>query len=140
MAAAATYIIKSATFKGTAITGLDDVQWSDEGDEVLHNHDGSITATACFLDNIRGSCTITTRDQSTFGAANLQTGMNGSLVIVMQKRAAGKGAVAGQDKTLTAADATIKSRPGNAPHGDRGAQAFEFTCVDPNGTAAWVVT
>lgn len=140
MAAAATYIIKSATFKGTAITGLDDVQWSEEGDEVIHNHDGSITATACFLDNIRGGCTITTRDQSTFGTANFATGANGSLVVTIQKRQAGKGAVAGQDKVLTAADATIKSRSGNAPHGDRGQQSFEFVCVDPAGAAAWVVT
>jgi hypothetical protein len=140
MAAAATYIIKSATFKGTAITGLDDVQWSDEGDEVIHNHDASITATACFLDNIRGGCTISTRDQSTFGVANFGVGQNGSLIIVMQKRQSGKGAVSGQDKTLTAADSTVKSRSGNAPHADRGMQTIEFTCVDPAGSAAWVVT
>jgi hypothetical protein len=139
MAAAATYIIKSATFKGTAIDGLEDVQFSDEGDEVLHNHDGSITATACFLDNLRGGCTVSCRNQSLFGTANFAEGANGSLVVVMQKRQAGKGAVAGQDKTLTAADATLISKSGNAPHSDRGSLSLEFRCVDPAGSAVWVV-
>jgi hypothetical protein len=140
MAAAATYLIKSATFKGTAVDGLEDVQFSDEGDEVLHNHDGSITATACFLDNLRGGCTISCRNQSLFGTANFAEGANGALVIVMQKRAAGKGAVAGQDKTLTAADATLIGKSGNAPHSDRGTLSLEFRCVDPAGSAVWAVT
>lgn len=138
MAAAATYIIKSVTFKGTAIDGLEDVQFGQEGDVVSHNSDGQITVAATFIDNIKGNCRVSSRNTGLASTANFDIGASGSLVIVMQKRAAGKGAVAGQDKTLTGAEAVIIRPSGNAPHADRGTFDLEFEVPDAEGVTPWV--
>lgn len=138
MAASVTYIIKTVTFKGTAMDGLEDVQFGQEGDVVSHNSDGQITVSATFLDNIKGNVRVSSRNTALLSTANFDIGSVGSLVIVMQKRAAGKGAVAGQDKTLTAAESTLIRPGGNAPHADRGTAEFEFEVCDAEGVTPWV--
>jgi hypothetical protein len=139
MAVADTYIIKSATWKSVAINGLEDVKWSEEGDVVSHNSDGQVTVGATFIDNIKGKVTITTRNASIATTANYAIGSTGALVFVMQKRQAGKGAVNGQDKTCTSAEATLINVSGNAPHADRGSVDLEFEIADADGAApfAW---
>jgi hypothetical protein len=138
MAAAATYIIKTVTFKGTAIDGLEDVSFGQEGDTVSHNSDGQIVIAATFMDNIKGVVKVSSRNTSLLNVANFDIGSAGALVIVMQKRAAGKGATAGQDKTLTCAEAVITRTSGNAPHADRGTAEFEFECATAAGTTPFV--
>lgn len=140
MAAAATYIIKSVTFKGVAVDGVEEVSYNEDGDVVTHTHDGLATATATFVDAIKGSVRITGRNMSLSSNANLAFGSNGSLVVVFQKRAAGKGAAAGADKTLTAADATITKCGGSAGTGDRSTFELELQCVDPAGSSAFAWT
>ena len=134
MAAAATYIIKSATFKGTSIDGLEDASWANEADEVLHNTDGQTTVSTSFLDNIRGQVTVLSRNAGLSGTANFQLAQKGQLVIVMQKRADGKGAVSGQDKTLTVPEAMVIDLSGNAPNSDRGSLRIVFRGTKADGT------
>ena len=138
MAAAATYILKSFTFKCTAVDGLEDIQFGLEGDVVSHNSDGQITVSATFLDNIKGNLRISSRNTGLASTANFDIGSVGSAVAVFQKRAAGKGAVAGQDKTLTAAESTIIRAGGNGPHSDRGTFELEFEVCDAEGVTPWV--
>jgi len=133
MAASDTYIIKTVTFKGTAITGLQDVQFGNEADVVSHNSDGQVTVAAVFLDNLKGSCRVSSTNTGLASTANFAMGATGSLVMTFQKRAAGKGAVAGQDKVLTAAAAFVIRNSGNGPHADRGSFDLEFECVDSAG-------
>ena len=138
MAAAATYIIKSVTFKGTAIDGLEDVSFGQEGDTVSHNSDGQVVIAATFIDNIKGVVKVSSRNSSLMNVANFDIGSNGALVIVMQKRQSGKGAVAGQDKTMNAAEATVTRTSGSAPHSDRGTFDIEFECATALGTTPFV--
>lgn len=137
MPATDTYIIKTVTFKATAISGLEMVDFGDEADVVEHNTDGQITLMATFLDNLKGTCRVSSRNTGLGSTANLAHGQVGALVITMQKRAAGKGAVAGQDKVLTGASATIIRRSGGLPHSDRGTLEIEFNVDDPNGSSPW---
>jgi len=138
MAAAATYIIKTVTFKATAIDGLEDVTMGQSGDVVSHNSDGQVVIAATFLDNIKGNVKVSSRNTSLLNVANFDIGSTGALVVTMQKRAAGKGATAGQDKILTCAEATIISTGGNAPHADRGTLELEFECALAAGTTPFV--
>lgn len=133
MAAAATYVIKTVTFKGQLMDGVEDVQVGQEGDVVTHAHDGLITATATFIDNVKATVRVTSRNGSWFSDSDFDIGATGSLVVVQQKRAAGKGAVAGQDKTATFAEATVVRVGSGAPHADRGTFEVEFECVAAAG-------
>ena len=134
MANAATYIIKSVTFKGTTIDGVEDVSFGQEGDVISHNSDGQVTIAATFLDNIKGNVKVSSRNTGLASTANFAIGSTGALVVTMQKRANGKGATAGQDKVLTAAEATLIRPSGSAPHSDRGTFELEFECAKADGT------
>jgi len=138
MANAATYIIKSCSFKGTAIDGLEDVQFGQEGSVVSHNTDGQAVIAATFVDNIKGTVRVSSRNGLHLTTANFDIGSTGSLVMVMQKRAAGKGATSGQDKTLTCSEAVLIRPGGNAPHSDRGTMELEFECPLAAGTTPFV--
>ena len=140
MAAAATYIIKSCTFKSTAIDGLEDVQFGEEGSVVSHNTDGQAVIAATFIDNIKGNVRVSSRNGGLASTANFAIGSAGALVMIMQKRAVGKGAVGGQDKTLTCAEAVLIRPGGNAPHADRGTFEMEFECALAAGTDPFVWT
>lgn len=140
MPAANTFIIKSATFKGTAIDGLEDVTFGQEGDIVSHNSDGQVVIAATFIDNIKGSVKVSSRNTALMNVANFDIGSTGALVITMQRRAAGKGAVAAADRILTCAEATMIRTNGNAPHADRGTVEFEFECALAAGTTPFVWT
>lgn len=139
MPAAATYVIKSATWKGSVIDGLENVEFGEEGAVVDHNTDGQSIIAATFIDNIKGVVKVTGRNTSILTGANFEIGSVGSLVVVYQKRAAGKGAVAAADKTLTCAEATLTKNSGTAPHADRGTMELEFDVASAAGTSpfAW---
>lgn len=138
MAASATYILKSLTFKGTAIDGLQEIQFGQDGDVVSHNSDGQITISATFIDNIKGSVRVSSTNTGLASNANFDIGAFGSLVAVFQNRTNGKGAVAGQDKTLTAAESTVVRPGGSAPHADRGTFDLEFEVCDAEGVSPFV--
>jgi hypothetical protein len=138
MAASDTYIIKSVTFKSTALTGVEDVSISESGDVVDSHHDSSVTVTATFIDKIKATVRVTGRNLSFASNSNYGIGANGSLVVVFQKRASGKGVTVGSDKTATFADATLISPTSSASSTDRSTLELEFQCVDPNNTSPCV--
>jgi hypothetical protein len=140
MASSATYQIKSVAFTpdgGSAqvIDGIEEVSISQNGQVVAHGTDGAITIMSHFVDNIEGQVMIRTRNAVHFVDADFQIGLHGSLVITMQKRKDGKGAVAGQDKVITAAEATVTRSNATIPHADRSNLELEFAVADADVSA-----
>ncbi len=140
MAASDTYQIKTCVFtpdsgSAQAIDGLEEVTIRQNGQVVAHGTDGAITIMAHFIDNIEGQVTVRSRNGGLFVDADLQIGIHGSLAIVMQKRKAGKGAVSGADKTITAAETTLTSSNAGIPHADRSTLDLEFAVADLDGAA-----
>jgi hypothetical protein len=144
MTASATYIIKSASFtkdggSATVIDGLEEVTIRQNGQVVAHGTDGLVAIQSHFIDNVEAEISVRSRNGSLFTATALQIGTHGSMAIVMQKRAAGNGATAGQDKTITAANCTITASDVGIPHADRGTFNLTAMAHDPNGSAANVL-
>lgn len=140
MTAAATYVLKSATFDSQAVDGLQDIQTGEEGDMVSHAHDALETITASFVDNIKGTVRLLANNSSWFTNAKFRPGHAGSLVMVWQKRAEGRGAAAGEDLTITAAHAVVGRSSGGAPHAGQGSFEVEFECADPDGDSPFAFT
>lgn len=138
MAASATYVIKSAVFTpsgGGAVTldGLESVSYRKGGQVVTHKTDAAVAVTAHFFDSIEGQVTVKTKNASWLANSGLQPGQVGSLVITYQKRQKGTGAVAGQDKTVTAAQAMIGEVEAELPEVDRSDLSIPFHCSDDSG-------
>ncbi len=142
MASGDTYILKSVVFTpsgGSALTidGLEDTQVRNGAQVVAHGADAKFAILAHFVDAGEGEVTLRVRNQSQLAHASLQPGIVGSLVFTYQKRAAGKGGVSGQDRTITAAQAMVGETGGNMPHSDRGEVTIPFHCSDPAGLAVF---
>jgi len=142
MAAGDTYLLKTVVFTpsgGSAITidGIEDVQVRNGAQVVAHGADALFTVLAHFVDQGEGEITVRTRNQSHLINANMQPGAVGALVLTYQKRKAGKGAVSGQDRTITAAGAMVGETGFNVPHSDRGECTIPFHCSDAAGSAVF---
>lgn len=138
MAATDTYLIKTAVFTpagGSAInlTSLEDVSWRHNGNVVAHRTDATVAISAHFVDDLDGEVSVTLRNFSHVANAGLTPGVVGALVVTYQKRAKGKGATAGQDRTITAAQAMVGAMDGNLPQADRSTLTIPFHCSDDNG-------
>lgn len=138
MAATDTYLIKSATFTpsgGAAVnlTSLEDVAWRHNGNVVAHRTDATVAISAHFIDDLDGEVTVTLKNFSLAANAGLTPGVVGSLLVTYQKRAKGKGATAGADRTITAAQAMVGPMDGGLPQSDRSSLSIPFHCSDDNG-------
>lgn len=140
MSDSATYVIKSVVWTKTSgspvtLDGIEEVTIRQNGQVVAHGHDGSLTVTAHFVDNIEGQVTVRSRTGSIFVDTSLQIGDAGGLVITMQKRAKGKGATSGADKVITAAECVVTSSNLAIPSADRSSLDLEFAVSDAENTA-----
>lgn len=140
--AAVTHLLKSVVFtpaggSPSPITfgNLQSITIKKGGKVVAHGSDAQVGITAHFTDDIEAEVTIETTDASALANAACQPGIVGSLVLVFQKRAVGKGAVAGQDKTVTAGQAMVAPFDATLPHSDRSRASFTFHCSDPTNGA-----
>ncbi len=135
--AAATHLLKSAVFtpaggSPSAVTfgNLQRFEVKKGGKIVAHGSDAQVAITAHFTDEIEAEVTVESTDASLATNAGLQPGIVGALVLTFQKRAVGKGAVAGQDKIVTAAQAMVGPYDATLPHADRSGAQFVFHCSD----------
>lgn len=140
MAAAKTWLLKSVVFTksgGSAvpITGLQSISYRKGGQVVTHHTDALVAVSAHFMDAIEGGVTVRTTDASFLANTGLQPGDVGSLVITYQQRAKGTSAVAGQDKTITAAQAMVGEHSGDLPQTGQSGLEVPFHCSDDNGSS-----
>lgn len=138
MAATDTYLIKTAVFTpsgGSAInlTSLEEVTFRHNGNVVAHRTDATVAISAHFIDDLDGEVGVTLRNFSHAANANLTPGIVGALVITYQKRAKGKGATSGADRTITAAQAMVGAIDGSLPQSDRSTLTIPFHCSDDSG-------
>lgn len=138
MAAPAAYYVKTGTFKSTAFTGITSFDISEDGSPTDLATDGSATITLTYLNNIGFTVTAETTDCSVVQGANFRVGAAGSLVLVMQKRAEGKGPVGAADKTATFANAVVVSNGAGVPHEGDSTVRVTWRCADPSGSSAVV--
>lgn len=138
MAAPANYYVKTGTYKSTAFTGIKSFSIDEDGSPTDVATDGSATITMTFLNNIGYTVSVETTDASVVQGANFRVGSAGSLVLVMQKRAEGKGPVGAADKTATFANAVVVSNGQGIPHEGESTTRIVWRCSDPNGSTAVV--
>lgn len=138
MAAPANYYVKTGTYKSTAFTGISSFDIQEDGSPTDVATDGSATITMTYLNNIGYTVTIETTDCSVVQGANFRVGSAGSLVLVMQKRAEGKGPAAASDKTATFANAVVVSNSQGVPHEGNSTVRISWRCSDPSGSSAVV--
>lgn len=106
------YRAKSCTFGGSGITGLTDANLTDGGDATNITSDADPVIKGVVVDNIAVEVTISTTDLALVNA--IASGTAGTLVVVFEKRADGKGAAASPNKTATIADAVLVSKTDQA--------------------------
>lgn len=135
MAAPNNYFLKTATYKGTAVTGLSNFDISEDGSPKDVCTDGSQTITMTWVDGIGMTVVVETTDASIHTSASFRVGAAGSLVLVMQKRAEGKGAAAASDKTATFANAVFVGFSAGVPHEGQSTVRATWRCADPAGSS-----
>lgn len=141
MAQNISYIAIAAAFtpsggSSTPITDLEHVDYGESGQEVDMTTDASITVNGMFLDSIKGEITVQTSDLTLLEASNaFVMGTTGSLLITYGKRQKGVGIISGSNRTLTCANAQVRSITPGA--GATGASVINirFGAYDPAGAS-----
>lgn len=139
MTAPAAYQEASVTWKSAAILGIVDCTESEtvEG-TTSHRTDNAIATMANFLDGAGAEISVSTTLVSLRGTTGFTLGSNGALVVVLQARAEGVGAVGGANKTHTYGDATLVSMEHGVPINGKATLVLKFRVADPAGLAVCV--
>lgn len=136
MAADPAYRFKSATWGGVAVVGALDCNEEDTVEEVTKHRTANATANqATFVDGVGARVTLSVSDTSQRALTAMAIGDVAALVIIREKRAEGKGAVAASDKTATYSNATIVSKREGVPIRGRATLDIGFECADPSGVS-----
>jgi len=123
MADLSAFRAKSASFS-TAITGVTDASVSESGNASDLETDADSVIKGVVVDGIGVNATVTTTDVNR--ASAIGVGSVGSLVIVFEKRADGKGAAASGSKTATIADAVCVDNGVSGQSAGIGSAAIQF--------------
>jgi hypothetical protein len=118
------YRAKSASFAAAGITGLTDASVEDSGSPTDVESDADPVIKGVVVDGIAVNATVTTTDITKINS--IAIGTAGSLVIVFEKRADGKGAAASPNKTATIADAVVISKSDQAASKGVGSGSITF--------------
>lgn len=129
MADIATYRAKTASFASVNLLPLQDVTFNEESSSSDHSGDANPYVLATFVDSIAHTVAVTITDVDLVKNASLETGDNGSLVVVFEKRADGRGAAASPNKTATWGNATLISKNIQAGVGGNSSVVFNFRCA-----------
>lgn len=137
MSASNAFVSLSATFDGNSIDGVTDVSASINGTPVDLVTDAETSVESVFVDAIAADVTVTTT--AIDECSSMQPGDAGSLVIVFQKRAEGRGAAGSGNKTATAANAVLTNITPSAATTGIGSLALTFRCAGPDSASpiAW---
>ncbi len=125
---------KTASYASVSITDLTQLtvnQGSQSHDLV---GDASADILAVFSDGIATDVTVASNDITFQGNASIEVGDTGTLAVVFEKRASGRGAAGSGDKTLTLTNCVCVSK--NAEAGTNGIGSGTFTFRAP-GQATW---
>ena len=123
MASGDTYILKSASF-GSAITGCTNYTITKGGSPVDLVGDASEQILDVFIDN--GAYDFVIDVNNAGSIKGFEVGDSASLVLILQKRATGRGGATGSDIVITAADAVVVSANIGAPHEGNGSGSVSF--------------
>lgn len=132
-----TYKVKTGTFDSTAFTGINNWDVSIGGSSFDIFGDGNASIEDTFVDQSAADVTVTGTDVNEIDG--FTQGQGGALVLVFEERVGADGAIAGSDKTLTFAAASLQSINYSAPSSGAGGWSLTFRCAGPNGAAlyAW---
>ncbi len=129
------YRAKSATFASVALTPVQDMDSDESGQTSDLGGDASPNVTAVFVDQIAGEITINVTDISLANNTSIEVGDAGTLAIVWEQRADGRGAAGSPNKTETWANAVVKGKKRNAS-GLGGVGSLALTFRAP-GSPTW---
>jgi hypothetical protein len=137
--AANTYILKSFSFNGSAITGMQSMDLGESGSTVDLQSDAKSHIDNTFMDSIGGTVNISTTDLNAI--KSLRVGDAGTIIMVYQKRLRGRGADTGDITFTSAATCVITDiqRPGPSTGMSNGTISFRATSAD-GAAAIWTVT
>lgn len=130
--------IKFTPAGGSEITfapGLTSISWSIGGQRLTWSGDGAPVVQAQAMEDIDGAASLVTTDLEQAHNANLAIGTVGQLEVGYRQRASGRGAVSGQSKTATAAEAMIMNLNADIPHRGGSALGMDFGAVAADGVA-----
>jgi hypothetical protein len=125
---ATTYILSSATYKGTSITDLKSFGIQFVASVSTLSTDGSRNANLKFMDNKSINVAIETSNQSLLSVANLAHGGDGQLVLVAVLR--GSATSVGASITMTIPQAVLTNISETIPSEGSGSAIFSFECYD----------
>ncbi len=125
---------KTATFASVPITDLTQLTVAQGGNSHDLVGDASADITAVFTDGIATDVTVASNDITFQGNASIEIGDSGTLAVVFEKRAQGRGAAGSGDKTLTLTSAVCTGK--HAEAGTNGIGSGTFTFRAP-GQATW---
>lgn len=128
------YRAKSATFASVSLTPVQQISVDEGGQTTDLTGDAASAVAAVFVDQIASDVTVEVSDIALGNNASVEVGDAGSLVIVYEQRADGRGAAASPNKTLTFANAVLSRKSPSAGTDGKGAITFTFRCP---GSPTW---
>lgn len=134
MAASVVLKVKSATFKGKTIVGVENFTMEVSGSEQTTRGDGATTLQSAYNEGIRAIVTLQAiQGESTTGDKDLIVPGNGALVVVCFRQADGAGQTGGGDKTYTFPNANLSNTSAGKPLNGNPSTNYNFTVVDAAG-------
>ncbi len=124
-----TYRAKTAVFAAVSLLPLVDVSDSINGNVTMLDADANPYSQGAFVDGISADVEVTVDDVALAANTAIEVGDNGSLAILYEKRADGRGAAASPNKTHTYGNATVTGRRVQAGAGGRSQVVFSFKCA-----------
>lgn len=128
------YRAKSATFASVSLTPIQQISVKEGGQTTDLTGDAAAAVAAVFVDQIASDVTVESSDIALGNNASVEVGDTGSLVVIYEQRADGKGAAASPNKTLTFANAVLVGKDFSA--GTDGKGSFTATFRVP-GSPTW---
>ncbi len=127
------YRAKTATYASVPITDLTNLSCKQGGQSYDLMGDADANVLAVYVDSIATDITVSGNDVAIHTNASMEVGDTGSLVIVYEARAAGRGATSGSNKTLTIT-ATLTGKSADAGTNGIGSATWTFRAA---GVGTW---
>lgn len=132
-----TYILQSASFKGTTITDVTQASIQETSTPTNISTDGSRNVNLVVVDGKTATVTVESTSQLNSATANFRVGQAGALVLVTKLRTAGD--AVSTTSTCTFAEAVCVSNTTSEPTAGAGSHQMTFQCHDASndGIMAW---
>lgn len=124
----ATYLLSTATFKGTAITDVTAATIDESASPTTISTDGSRNVNLVVVDNKTVSITVESTNQSLGNTANFRVGQAGQLVLTTKLRTAGDGL--STTLTITVPECVLVANSSGEPTQAAGSFTMTFQAYD----------